>query len=548
MEDFKYIPMIIQPPELKISLYPHQLASVYNMEKIEDERRIIKDNIIYETNIGINSDMLGYGKTLSMITLIQRDKMKWDMSSTYTSEKVNSYSMDRIVSKTLFFHKKFNTTLILANQTIIKQWLEEFSYTSLKVVTVTKKNIADNIKVDEYDVVIVIPALYNRLVQRYYNIAWKRFIYDEPGHIRVPAMKNIYAGFIWFVTATPSSILTQHRNCKGSFMFNIIGGKKCCDYLPILSIITISNPEEFIKQSYKMPPTYHSYYQCYSPLYNTLYDMVQPRIINMIDGNNIDGAIQALGGKKTSNITELVRNRKLEELEEIQSKIKIYTMRDDEERLKEWSEREVRLNNQLKELDRRFENSLSKDCNICFGELKSPVMEPRCQNIWCARCLLVWLQQNNTCPICRTYVNVKDLVYIDKKYNDQEEKNVKVMTKEENIIKIIDDKKDGKFIIFSSYNETFNPICNILKEHNISFSQIKGSIDTIVKRLEQFKSGEIQVIFLNSKYNGAGINLQEASDIIIYHDMGPEMLQQVLGRPNRIGRKTPLNVHHLIYT
>jgi hypothetical protein len=99
MEDFKYIPMIIQPPELKISLYPHQLASVYNMEKIEDERRIIKDNIIYETNIGINSDMLGYGKTLSMITLIQRDKMKWDMSSTYTSEKVNSYSMDRIVSK-----------------------------------------------------------------------------------------------------------------------------------------------------------------------------------------------------------------------------------------------------------------------------------------------------------------------------------------------------------------------------------------------------------------------------------------------------------------
>ena len=54
-----------------------------------------------------------------------------------------------------------------------------------------------------------------------------------------------------------------------------------------------------------------------------------------------------------------------------------------------------------------------------------------------------------------------------------------------------------------------------------------------------------QVIFLNSKYNGAGINLQEATDIILYHEMNFNTETQIIGRANRIGRKIPLNVHHL---
>ena len=67
-----------------------------------------------------------------------------------------------------------------------------------------------------------------------------------------------------------------------------------------------------------------------------------------------------------------------------------------------------------------------------------------------------------------------------------------------------------------------------------------------IEKITSFKNGKIQVIFLNSKNNGAGINLQEATDIILYHEMNENIIKQIIGRANRIGRTDKLFVHHLI--
>ena len=84
-----------------------------------------------------------------------------------------------------------------------------------------------------------------------------------------------------------------------------------------------------------------------------------------------------------------------------------------------------------------------------------------------------------------------------------------------------------------------------MNENNIKFVEIKGSIKARENNLEKFKTGKINVIFLNSNYNGAGINLTEATDIILYHEMDSGTQNQILGRANRIGRIQPLSVHHL---
>ncbi|GAF87406.1 unnamed protein product, partial [marine sediment metagenome] len=105
-------------------------------------------------------------------------------------------------------------------------------------------------------------------------------------------------------------------------------------------------------------------------------------------------------------------NKKLEELEEVTSKIRIYTSRMDEEKLKKWRERENRVLTLISELDNRFDTLLKGDCTICYSKIVSPVMEPSCQNIFCAKCLLKWLQQSDTCPMCRQQVDTQNLVYI----------------------------------------------------------------------------------------------------------------------------------------
>ena len=54
--------MVEQPKELKVQLYQHQLASIYKMEKREEEQIVKSNNTVIETNISVNADKTGYGK------------------------------------------------------------------------------------------------------------------------------------------------------------------------------------------------------------------------------------------------------------------------------------------------------------------------------------------------------------------------------------------------------------------------------------------------------------------------------------------------------
>ena len=51
---------------------------------------------------------------------------------------------------------------------------------------------------------------------------------------------------------------------------------------------------------------------------------------------------------------------------------------------------------------------------------------------------------------------------------------------------------------------------------------------------------------LNAINYGSGLNLQMASDIIIYHELDIELETQVIGRAQRLGRTEPLNVYYLL--
>jgi hypothetical protein len=54
------------------------------------------------------------------------------------------------------------------------------------------------------------------------------------------------------------------------------------------------------------------------------------------------------------------------------------------------------------------------------------------------------------------------------------------------------------------------------------------------------------VLGLNALNYGSGINLQMATDIIIYHELNIELETQVIGRAQRLGRTSSLNVYYLL--
>ena len=86
----------------------------------------------------------------------------------------------------------------------------------------------------------------------------------------------------------------------------------------------------------------------------------------------------------------------------------------------------------------------------------------------------------------------------------------------------------------------------IFDDNDIKYAEIVGHKTTRERNITNFISGDSKVLFLYSTNNGAGINLQEATDIILYHEMSDHFVTQVIGRANRIGRTESLTVHHLV--
>ena len=246
---------VSQPNNLSIQLYPHQLSLIYKMEQLEQLKYVecTESNSVKETRIGIISDPTGSGKTYTIIGLLCRDKMEWDISLPFTIESV-SYEAGGLIKNTYIKrYDKLDCNLVLVSPSIIGQWYQEFSNTNLKVKQITNKKDIESLDINSYDVIIVTTTMYNFLISITSKYAWKRFIYDEPGNVRVSGMKYVIASFYWLITATPESITSKHYNCRGSMMKDIIG-ENSWDFNKQFSPIILKNSNEYIMSSFNLPP------------------------------------------------------------------------------------------------------------------------------------------------------------------------------------------------------------------------------------------------------------------------------------------------------
>ena len=544
--------VVLQPPAMSKTLYPHQLHAVALMEKREKEKTILSENFCVATSVSIFADLAGFGKTVALVALMLRNKMEWDLRIPFVVSNIsNMYGNGTIIKKSLLRFQRIDTTLVVASTSILKQWSDEIKSTPLTHVIITTRKKLDGLEPTLYDVVLCSPSLYNYLVNKYPNYAWKRFLYDEPTQTKIPAMRCIVAGFIWFVSATPAQLLYQNHN-NHNFLQSLFSN--CMDY-HIFQNLIVKNDDAFVRQSFLLPPMNHHYHQCYQPLYNVVRNILSEPICNMIDAGNIEKAVRHLGGSTTSNIFTLIKNEKEELLREAEYKMEKFTRLHDHVRANKWTEKKTTLEKEIEELDRRYKDFiLNETCQVCLLKIDQPTLVSCCQNAYCGKCIFEWLKQKNSCPNCRTFVTTDMILYLTSQENESTEKNstggsrplVSKKTKPSVILGIIEKKPEGKFILFSNYDETFSFIRHALHDDGIQFAEISGTMESREKKIHEFKKGNVHVLFINSIANGAGINLQEATDIILYHRMSEDLQAQIIGRAYRIGREHALDVHHLV--
>ncbi len=134
---------------------------------------------------------------------------------------------------------------------------------------------------------------------------------------------------------------------------------------------------------------------------------------------------------------------------------------------------------------------------------------------------------------------------LKKRVVEEEEKKGRSKKKIEKVMEIDIEMKMMIFSDFSSIFKKITPLCDSL---NIEYVQLDGgNMRSIENAVKQYKSGNAQILFCDSTLFGCGMNFENTTHVIFTHTPNPETQSQIIGRAQRIGRESILQVYQLHY-
>jgi len=612
-------PRCNQPVKIKKALKPHQLACLYKAILMENEGtihykfneetfnkfynqtyhyicpyRFAAGNVKISTNIGIIGDLVGYGKTLTALSIIAANPIEnihINNVKTHSYHSNKAYNYFTAVSSNAnipMFNNMINSTLIIVPRgPVYIQWektlkestdlkylaIDNLNYIRKHLPQYDKQNINGIIEFfNQYDVVLIKNTTLDALFS-YYNHyfdknssfinKWKRVMVDEC-HDIINRLDIFEYLFLWLISGTFPMLCTKASSSSYSLFYNIRDILRE-DYI---NYIIVKCDRDFVRESFKIPPLIEKYHLCkLSRHLQIIKNYISPAILEKINANDISGAVKDLGGKNETEegIVQLIC---ADMNKDISNKIKekeYITSLDiaEETKLQKLKNIDNDLNilqEKLKNLTDRITEIENKICPICLDNITHPIIL-ECAHIFCGGCLIGWLNNvnNNTakkCPECRSIIkSTQQLTAIVSKENIEttpvidevvERLGKGILSKEESLLEIIQAKPNGKFLVFSRVDNGFIKIIEMLNEYNITYGELKGNTNHMMNVLNEFKSGKLKVILLNTQYAGSGIDISYATDIVIFHSMGIDK-QQAIGRAQRVGRTENLYVHNLCY-
>lgn len=558
--------------KINVKLKPHQLTALnkaIEMEKNGIIRYNLKDynNIIeLSTNIGILGDIVGYGKTLIALALIASNPdihINRNFIETYYNYKNYNYVSISTLNNLIPNNIIKSTLVIVPRGPVYIQWNEMIKKnTSLKVLAIDNYTFIktylpkyDGNNEEEiinffnnYDLILIKNTTLKLLFDNYNSIinSWKRVIIDEAHDIINKLKININYYYLWMISATYDKLFQKIQQSSNN---SLIIGKEIFNNSDYNNLFLVKNNNIFIKKSFILPEPIEKFYLCKLPHnISVIKNFISETILDKINANDITGAIKELGGKhETENdIIELVSRemkRELNNKEKEKEYISNLDISNEEKtiKLKKISNDIQICEEKLQDLTNRI---TSKTCSICMELITNPILI-ECTHVFCGGCLLKWLKTNKNCPYCRCNINSLDkLTAIVDNNNNNNENSEEILSKEDTLLKILNEKPNGKFLIFSKNENTFDKIKLIL--NNYKYDMLKGNTSHMMNILNKFKNGELNIIFLNTQYAGSGIDISDATDIIIFHKMGIDK-EQAIGRAQRVGRTSELFIHNLCY-
>jgi len=591
----------------KLTLKEHQKTMLFKMIELESGKNIYLDNenndksLYLSTKLGFCCDRVGSGKSLVILALLEEFPelvsenifLKYSTKFNRYSNHDSSYLNFCPNGITLFLNKNsvtyIKSNVIVVPHSIVKQWEQYITkYTHLTYYTINKKKKIltdyENIikEYNKYNIILCSSSMYNLFVKELdyisNKIMWNRVIFDEADSLNIPACKDIMGKFVWFITSSLENIFFSdgiwewNNNDQNKEIIMIEGIRKTGylkDMIKNLMIngyvdkVILKNNDEYVLKSFNLPDINYFYVDCKDPDNIRILDgVVSNEIINLLNGGNVQAAIQKLGCKMgdKNDIIEIagksIETQYLNILKEIDYKKSLIFTQDiqtknNEIQIKNLEKRSKILNQRLDKLKNKIKNNDNRICCICYENPSHLTITNCCKNTFCFNCITYCLHFSNSksCPMCREKCNSDNLLVVSETKKKNKKKK-ELLDKIDQIFEMVTElllDKEKKIIIFAEHDSSLKKIEELFIINKINFSKICGTSSSISKKIKNYKEGNLNLLLLNSNHFAAGINLENTSDIIIYHKMSEDMETQLIGRAYRPGIKNDLNVHYLVY-
>ena len=579
-----------QPNNWKIKLKSHQLAAIQSCIDLENngintnQDRILQDRYTkIKSNIGVLGDKVGSGKSFTILGLLDSNEVPlitFNHTMMYGHNNINVEMRDRDIEKT-----KVKTNIIVVPHSIIKQWERciltanpDFSYV---VVNTTKSlNSFKEQDIDSLKIILVSGTFFSRLQTHILDkdIIVNRVVFDEVDSMSTPNAKHIPAAFYWFISASYKNILnpyprynyeyqpgrTEEYMLSSGIANNIYAKNIFMTFFRhhnpavrrIIDQVVIKNADNFVDNSFQLPDIAKHIIKCRdSGLISILNGVVHSNIIQCLNAGDISGAVSHINSENVDTETNIVEaviqglSIKLNNTQvELRSANETIFVNEDIKR-----KRIVRLTTELASIEtkiclikQRIHNS--EMCTICLEQPQVKTITKCCNNSFCLQCLTEWLRKKPACPLCKSSMLMDRDVFVVKEaastLNDENDV-VEDPTKLQYLDKILSEAtNESRILIFSEYDSSFMEIENLLRKHAMKYSRLKGN--GINRSVDEYRNGNLQVLLVNSTAYGSGLNLENTTDVVLFHKMDNDIESQVIGRAQRPGRTSQLKAWYLL--
>jgi hypothetical protein len=413
---------------------------------------------------------------------------------------------------------------------------------------------------------------------RFESYGWSRLFIDEADTLRISLRRgDITARFKWFITGSwvnmlfPQGIASYTINGLPSHVRSLIGDGAISGISassrglvaetisdarkPIFTRIVLRNSDSWIDASLMRPVILREKVLCRAPAnLGILQGHISAAAMEALHAGDTAGAMSALGLKADSKeslvekVTGTLRAElvQAEKIYEFKKTMDYSSAAAKAEGLKKAAAKVERLQEQLIALEERIAKAAVEMCPICYDVPQTATLTPCCRNVFCLSCVCECIAKTPKCPLCRVVIPSVSSLMVMGEGGGSTAAVDELPTKGAALLKLLSGiGPDDRYLVFSAHEASFKGLREMLAAKDVKCELLAGTAARVEKLRSKFRDGKVQVLCMNARHVGAGINLEAATHIVLYHRMNVELEKQVIGRAVRFERAADLRVIHL---